>query len=267
MLPDYVLEPGASYVVSAFQDWVEEQYAIDVALFGYSQDHPSHITKPELKKLTNLPVHRGESPNNDPTDSISVYDQLLETWAGRDVIYLRHHPPGADSCTVDQVNGTFTDENGTNRDNGRTDVAGFSQATARATLVRKFNVKEGNLTFITGNDISESEWLPIPILRESNDTYETWRAVFWTVGNHGDYHLDEATLTSSTIDIDWTNQVLTVPWGVRNDDSIMYQFDRVPGLAWHYHYSTDDDSSEDSAHVAVRTGDSLTIYRWAIPLR
>ena len=261
MLPDQILGPGESYVVSVFHDWGEEQYALDVAKFGYSEDHSSHVTKPEFKKLTDLPVHRGESPNNDPTDSISVYDQLLESWGGgRDVIYLRHHPAGADSAVVDQVGGVFTDADGTNPSRGYHNVAGFPEATGRSVLVRRFDVKQGNLTFVRGNDLSESEWIPIPFLRESNDTYEANRAVFWTVGNHGDYNLDEATLTSSTIDIDWTNHVLTVPYGVRNDDSIMYQFDRVPGLGWHYHYNTGETSPEDSASVGVRTGDSLSIY-------
>jgi len=260
MLPEQMLAPGESYVASAFHDWVEEQYAIDVALFGYSQDHRAHLTKPELKKLTDLPIHRAESPTGDPSDSISVYNRLVDSWGGRDVIYLRHHPPGADSAVVDQVGGVFTDENGTNPNGGRLDVAGVSQATGNHTLVRRFDVKQGNLTFVRGLDLSESEWIPLPVLREGGDTYEPWRALFWTVKNHGDYNLDEATLTSSTIDIDWTNHILTVPWGVRNDDSIMYQFNRVPGLAWHYHYNNGEGSSEDSARVAVRTGDSLTIY-------
>jgi len=261
MLPEQDLAPGESYLIAVAHDWIEEQYAIDFAKWGWSPDHGTHTTKPEIKALTDLPVHRSESPNNDPTDSISVYNQLLESWGGgRDVIYVRHHPPGADSCVVDQVGGLFTDANGSNPDNGFHDVAGYSQATGYCVLVRKFDVKEGNLTFVRGNDISESEWIPIPFLRESNDTYETWRAAFWTVGNHGDYNLDEQTLTSSIIDIDWTNQVLTVPYGVRNDDSIMGAFDRVPGLAWHYHYNDGENSSIDSAYVSVRTGDSLTVY-------
>ncbi len=86
MLPDQTLGPGASFVVAVFHDWIEEQYALDVAKFGYSEDHGTHTTKPEFKKLTDLAVHRIESPNNDPTDSISDYNQLLESWnGGRDV--------------------------------------------------------------------------------------------------------------------------------------------------------------------------------------
>ncbi|MDX2429843.1 MAG: T9SS type A sorting domain-containing protein [Bacteroides sp.] len=261
MLPDGVLEPGESYVIAAFHDWVEEQYAKDVAMWGYSEDYGTHTTKPNIKPLTDLQWHRTESPNNDPTDSISEYNALMDTWGGgRDVYYLRHHPPGADSCVVDQVGGVFTDENGSNPDNGYHDVAGFSQATGYAVLVRRFDVKQGNLTFVRGNDLSESEWIPIPFLRESNDTYETWRDVFWTVGNHGNTNLDEATLTSSTVDIDWTSNVLTVPYGYRNDDSLIYAFDYTPGLAWHYHYNDGENASADSAYASVRTGDSITIY-------
>ncbi len=33
MLPDQILGPGESFVVAAFHDWVEEQYALDVAEF------------------------------------------------------------------------------------------------------------------------------------------------------------------------------------------------------------------------------------------
>ncbi|PID92207.1 MAG: hypothetical protein CSA96_04355 [Bacteroidetes bacterium] len=259
MLPAVDLAPGESYVIASFHDWVEEQYAKDVARLGFSPDHQPHLTKPELKELTDLPIHRAESPNNDPTDSISVFSELLESWS-YSAIFLRHHPPGGDSCTVDQVGGLFTDPDGSNPNGGYHDVAGFTGASGRAVLVRRFDVKEGNLTFVTGNDLSESEWIPIPVLRENDDTYEPWRAVFWTVGNHGDYNLDEQTLTSSVIDIDWANHVLTVPYGVRNDDSIMYAFNRVPGLAWHYHYNTGENASADSAYASVRTGDSLTIY-------
>ncbi len=265
MLPDQVLQPGESWVAATFHDWTEEEYAADVAKLGWSEKE-SHRTKPEFYKLADLQIHRPESPTNDSWDSISEHSALLESWAGRDVIYLRHYPPGADSCVVDQVGGTFTDANGTNRDNGRHDVAGVSQASNNSVLIRRFDVKQGNLTWVTGNDLSESEWIPIPILREGGDKYEPWKAVFWTVGNHGDFKLDETTLTSSTIDIDWTNHVLTVPWGVRNDDSIMYQFDRSPGIAWHYQYNNGEGSSEDSAHVAVRTGDSLTIYATGVTL-
>ncbi len=260
ILPDQILDPGESFVVKTMHDWTEEQYQYDVQRFGYSLDHDEYITKPEFKKLVDLEVHRGESPTSDPTDSISDYDQLLESWRGRDAIMLRHHPPGGDSATIDQVGGIFSDENGTNPDGGNHDVAGVSQATGNSILVRRFDVKEGNLTYVRGNDLSESEWIPIPILREGGDKYDSWRAVFWTVGNHGDFNLDESTLTSSTIDINWDDYVLTVPWGVRHDDSIMYQFDRVPGLAWHYQYNNGEGASEDSAYVSVRTGDSLTIY-------
>ncbi len=200
-------------------------------------------------------------PTMTPLTAFRYINQLLESWGGgRDVIFLRHHPPGGDSCVVDQVGGVFTDEDGSNPNTGNHDVAGFSQATGHAVLVRRFDVKQGNLTFVRGNDLSESEWIPIPFLRESNDTYETWRDIFWTVGNHGNTRLDESTLVSSSVDIDWTNNVLTVPYGVRNDDSLIYAFDYTPGLAWHYHYNDGENASMDSAYVSVRTGDSISIY-------
>ncbi|MEN8228493.1 MAG: T9SS type A sorting domain-containing protein [Bacteroidota bacterium] len=261
MLPDQSLAPGESYVLATFHDYAEEQYVKDVSKFGFSYDWSPHVTKPEFYELADIQLHRAEAPFPDPSDSVSTGQQaVLEVWQGRETLFLRHHPPGGDSAVVDQVGGDFSDPDGTNEDSGYRDVAGMSQATDNATLVRRFIVKQGNLTWIPGNDLAESEWIPIPHVNQWGDGYESTRAVFWTVGNHGDYNLDETTLTSSTVDINWTDQILTVPWGVRNDDSIMYQFDRVPGLAWHYHYNSGDGAHEDSSYVSVRTGDSLTIY-------
>ena len=51
--------------------------------------------------------------------------------------------------------------------------------------------------------------------------------------------------------------LLTVPWGVRNDDSIMSEFFKKPGIAWHYTYAP---SYADSAYISARTGDILTLY-------
>ena len=82
MLPEGVLEPGESYVIAAFHDWIEEQYAMDVAEWGYSEDYGTHTTKPNIKPVTDLQWHRTESPNNDPTDSISTYNALMDTWGG-----------------------------------------------------------------------------------------------------------------------------------------------------------------------------------------
>ncbi len=263
-LPDVVLAPGESYLIVAASDFVEEAYASDVAKFGYSEDWgQAFLTRPEYWILADLQVHLSESPTGDPTDSISRsdipalnYSTLMETWSGRDVWYIRHHSSPTDSAVVDQVGGLFTDDDGTNPDGGMVDVAGVEGATGTHYLIRRFDVKKGNTVFVTGIDLADSEWIPIPFL--SDDQYnERTRAAFWTVGNHVNAVLDETTLVSSTIDIDWANKAISVPWGVRNDDSIMMQFDYTPGFAWHYDYSP---VHEDSAFVTVRTGDLLTVY-------
>ena len=260
MLPDHKLAPGKSYVIAIISDWNAEQYYKEVAKFEYSP-HGYTLFKPEMTKLADLQIHRPESPTGDPTDSITMpYHWIMDdVWNGRECWYLRHHffkPDSAsvpDSATIDQVGGVF-DVNGRNSDAGAYDVAGVTGATANCVLVRKFAVKEGNVVFDRGTDITDSEWLPIPFL---GGQWEPDRAVFWTVGNHGDYRLNESTFTSPTIDFDWTYSIINVPFGTRRDDSIMNQFVRTPGIAWHYDYA---ESHDDSAYVSARTGDILTVW-------
>jgi hypothetical protein len=158
---------------------------------------------------------------------------------------------------VDQVNGVFANADGTRAEpKGALDVAGVTNATNEATLIRKFGVKLGNTDFETGRgqDMEESEWMPVPL---QLGHWEMMRSLFWTVGNHGDYNLDPATIQSSTIEIGWSDSTLVVPWGVRNDDSIMSEFVKKPGIAWHYAYAP---SYADSAYISARTGDLLTLY-------
>lgn len=269
LLPDHVLQPGEQYIIASLHDYYIWHYNYDMANFGYSRDYgQGWVTKPELTAMTDFPVHRGENPEAGTSqhDSVSTHSGLFDTWNGRDVVMLRHYPAEADSCVVDQVGGTWTGNvaegalYGTNNVAAAKDVAGETNATNHCTLVRRSSVTKGNKTFVQGNSISESEWIPIPVQRGTGDTFEPWKSLFWTAGNHGNVVLDNTTLTSDIIDIDWDNEVLNVPYWVRNDDSIMYEFTYQPGLAWHYHYSTDDNSSMDSLLISVATGDSLTIY-------
>ena len=262
-LPDVVLQPNESYVIGAVNDFTEEQYAKDIARFGFSYDWGQEfLTKDEMWELIDLPVHQYESPGG-PTDSMSQNDtvprlnfyQVMEVWGGRDVFFLRHHISPTDSAVIDQVGGLFTDSDGTNPDGGMVDVAGVEGATGTHVLVRRYDVKQGNTTFVTGIDLTDSEWIPIPMLNGGYD--ERLRAAMWTIGNHVNATLDETTMVSSTVTVDWDTRTMTVPWGIRNDDSIMYQFDYVPGLAWHYDYA---ENHEDSAYSSIRTGDVLTLY-------
>ncbi|MGM0473961.1 MAG: hypothetical protein ACQERV_07440, partial [Bacteroidota bacterium] len=57
-LPDVVLQSGESYVIGAVADFTEEQYAKDIARFGFSYDWGQEfLTKDEMWELIDLPVH------------------------------------------------------------------------------------------------------------------------------------------------------------------------------------------------------------------
>jgi hypothetical protein len=253
MLPDKKLAPGKSFVIAAVFDWTPRQWLKDPTVYNRS------LNKKEMWTIADVQLHFPESPTGDPTDSVTPYYHVMETWSGRDCLYLRHHISETDSAIIDQVNGLFTDADRTNPDNGNNDVAGVTGATNNCTLVRKFSVKQGNLDFenARGQDLAESEWIPIPHQLGHWEVDADLRTLFWTVGNHGNFVLDATTLESSTVDVDFAGGILTVPWGIRNDDSIMAEFVKKPGIAWHYDYApTHLDSSLNSA----RTGDTLTIY-------
>jgi hypothetical protein len=249
MLPDRDLAPGESFVIAAVQDWNPEHY------FKNPEKYSRVLNKKEFWTLADIKCDFPEAPFADPTDSVTPYYHVMETWSGRDCLYLRYHISETDSVIVDQVNGIFTGTDHKRPSGSPVDVAGFTNATNEATLVRKFNVKQGNINFVAGIDLSESEWMPVP--NQQQNHFEPYRKLFWTVKNHGDYNLNETTLTSSTLDIDWVNGTITAPYGIRRDDSLMMQFDKAPGLAWHYDYVQ---THEDSAYTAVRTGDTITIY-------
>lgn len=251
MLPSRMLNPGETYVVAIVREWANEEAKRDIEA-GRSN------TKADTWRLADLKLHAPESPNNDPTDSITPGYGLLDLWGGTYCLYIRHHYMEGDSIVTDAVNGVFTGDNGRRPDGyGPSDVAGVPDATVNSILVRKSGITTGNLDWeqARGVDIDDSEWLPVPILNDGG--WEMGRKEYWTVGNHGDYKLDESTLTSETIDIDWANMTLTCQWGARNQDSIMNEFNFAPGIAWKYQMSPE---KLDSAYTSVRTGDSITLY-------
>jgi hypothetical protein len=247
-LPAVQLAPGESYVVASVGDWRKEQFLIDPYENGYRPN------KDDIDELADYSLHYAEDPAGGSSDSIDPKYPVLEIWNGRDCLYIMHHYTENDSAVIDQVGGVFEEENNTNSD-GAYDVAGVVDATGSHVLVRKFTQKEGNINFANGRgvDLQDSEWIPIPNLGENDGR----RMSFWTVGNHQNTILDENSLTSATVDVDWNNSTITVPWGTRRDDSLVTQFDKVDGLAWHYDYVK---SFEDSAYLAARTGDSITFY-------
>ncbi len=253
-LPEVTLAPGESYVITTAFDFGPAQYNKKVPGFTNPQ-----YKQPELYELADLLIHVAE-PKGDETDSVTTYispkgggniEPGFTNWRGRSAWYLEQHLSETDSVVIDQVGGVFDNE-GHNRDVGYA-VAGVEGAVSNSILVRKYSVKSGNLNFADarGVGLEDSEWIPIKFPASS------WRDVFWTVGNHGDYNLDENTLESDVIDVDFANKKLIVPWGIRRTDGIMHQMKRKPGIAWEYVLNP---NVEDSLTFAARTGDQIIIY-------
>ena len=248
MLPDKVLQPGESFTIAAVLDFVERQHFID------PDNYDDNITKKEWWTLADMQMHMADK-NGDETDSISPHSQTFAVWHGNYTWFIEQHLSETDSVVVDQVGGVFDGDNGRNQ-NKPYDVAGVTDATYNSILVRRYIVKNGNINFAEarGVGLEDSEWMPIPLPYEN---YDTDRAVFWTVGNHGDYNFDENTLVSDIVDVDLTTNTITVPWGTRNNDDFMTNFEKKPGVAWHYDLS---EAYIDSAYNSARTGDKITIF-------
>jgi hypothetical protein len=205
MLPDWTLAPGKSIVVAGVYDYNPKMWLKD-------QDHWNQaITKPEMWKLADIKIHFPEAPIQ-PTvgDSVTPYNDVMGSWQGRALWYLRHHVAPGDSVIVDQVGGVFT--NGGQQQWGGKDVAGVIGATENSILVRKFTVKTGNIDFDKGRGTTaaESEWIAIPIFVAGG--WEPNRAVLWTVGNHVNEQLNPATLTSGgKLLVNFTDSTITLP--------------------------------------------------------
>ncbi|MEI7526946.1 MAG: hypothetical protein WCJ95_21540, partial [Mariniphaga sp.] len=259
ILPAKMLAPGESFVISSAYDYNPKMWKKDPVLWR------ERMTKPEFYKLANVLVHQQESTPLAKGDSVSAHPDCVATWDGRECFAIRHfftNPDTGkrDSVIVDQVGGVFDDPNGQNS-KGSYSVAGVTAGTSNSVLVRKNSIKTGNLNFKDGRglDFKDSEWIPIPILSYNNYNMIPWRAVFWTVGNQVDAKINSSTLEPKNpkVVVSLADSTITVPWGVRNNDSIMYQFKRKPGLAWGYDLAG---TSEDSAYLSARTGDKLTLY-------
>jgi len=269
-LPNKILWPGDCFVAGTVADLATKMVQIDPERWeGRLQtqediwdklDLQLHIPKTEWGDYT---VAKFQNKWKDGTDfdSVSPYGaSALETWSGRDVFFIRQHLAEGDSIVVDEVNGDFS-RNGF-PPVGPRDVAGVENATATHVLVRKYSVKEGDLfgddwQDQVGVDIEDSQWIPIPRPRNGFGKEGIKVKSFWTIGNHGDYHLSPQTFTSDAIEVNFTDTVMTVPWGTRNDYNIMNYFNEAPGIAWSYDFSP---NREDSAFSSARTGDVLNLY-------
>ncbi len=249
MLPDTILLPGESWVIAIVSDWRLGMERIDPFVWRYRE------ARKDRYDVSDYQMHYPELPATPPVkDSVTPGHGVLEVWNGRDCWYLRHHfingDGDKDSVVIDQVGGVFDQANGQNYDRSYS-VAGIAGATNTHKLIRKATVTTGNLDFNIGRgvDLEDSEWMPIP--RKSPRHHSMWH-----YGNHGSFVLDENSLQSDVLDVDWDNRVITVPWGVQRDDSLVFQFDYVPGLAWQYRYVP---NHADSAYLSARTGDTLRL--------
>ncbi len=252
MLPDFQLEPGKSFVIASAYEYNPEQFKKGVPGFA------EKFTRDQMWDVADYLVHIYENRGNqiDPNDSIcpvpGAANLFHDIWEGTRAFFIRQHINETDSVVLDQVNGVFDGDLGYNSLNAN-DVAGFHEASLNCVLVRKYTVKTGNLDFANGRGVGEddSEWIPIP---RTESTF--YRDLWWTVGNHGDYTLDENTLESDVADIDFNAKSITVPWGTRRADGIMELMKQKPGVAWIYHVSP---VAEDSTSMLAHTGDKLEI--------
>ena len=252
-LPDFVLEPGKSFVVTTAYDFAAEKYAKKIA--GYEGGKQT-LQKLQMYDLADLVIHMAET-NGDHTDSITrnVAGEaigILDAWNGREALYLEHHLSDVDSVVIDQVGGVF-DNNGQNFDKNY-DVAGVTGATNNSILIRKAIIKQGNLDFANARGVGEddSEW----IVWKRPAEWGQWRDAQWTVGNHGSYVLDETTLESDIVDVNFANKTILVPWGTRRGDGVMRTMKQKPGVRWIYDLNP---NFKDSLTFAARTGDKLHI--------
>jgi len=278
-LPEKMLAPGKSFVIAVSSDFEERNWFKDPV------HNAERVMKPEFRKVADM-LFEHQQANMSASDYRFPAYLTMETWNGKDCWYLRHHyineeTQMPDSMVIDQVGGVFDEADGTSQDQMAHDVAGVYKATNNSVLIRRSIVKTGITEFSSaaanieaakmefdsnrGLDLDDSEWIPVPQLTPN----DAWRSVFWTAGNSVNAKLDANTLVSKTgkVLVDTVQLTITVPWGVRNLDSIMYQFKRTPGLAWKYDFHTAaagtaeyTQAVEDSAYNTVRTGDKLTLY-------
>jgi hypothetical protein len=255
-LPEKILAPGESFLIATVSDFNPKQHAKRIP------DYSERLTKEEMWELADIQYHMDEGGGE--TDSVTHPQRIFnEIWWGRNCFMLEQHFENGDSVVVDQVNGVFDGANGLNRPfDGRHDdgplgynVAGVTEASYRAYLIRKFSVKQGNLDFgsARGVGLDDSEWIAIPIQGD------LWRKALWTVGNHVNAQLDENTLESDVVKVDFAGKTLTVPWGIRRNDDIMNYFVRKPGVGWNFHRAPNT-SIDDSLSFAAKTGDKLELF-------
>ncbi|MCK4922924.1 MAG: hypothetical protein KAS71_17865, partial [Bacteroidales bacterium] len=243
-LPDTLLLPGETFLIAKVNDYADNY-----------DSNSSDITLSEILENVDLPIFRDEDypGTQDGADSISnsLWENILGNSLSSMGYYLEYHV-GGDSVLVDAIH----NPNDLN-DVTYNAVAGIPEAWGLThILVRKTSVKQGNFNWddARGTNMENSEWLPIPFLEPQGA--DVTQKYFTTIGHHGNSTLDDQSVASSSISIDWATSKMSVPWGIRKD-SLMNEFDLGKGLAWNLNWSPD---VVDSTHNIIVTGDTLTMY-------
>jgi hypothetical protein len=256
MLPDFELKPDSSFVVANvndFQDnygWKRTPWK-DLRKYGIQRTHPDFVAQLD----TALYWDEDLAGRQDGLDSISNSPHLLGGLQYGNGLFLEYHF-GGDSVVVDQARVILTESGHPDRSDVYDAVAGVPGAWSNYVLVRKTNVKQGNLDWddARGNSIEDSEWLPVP--PRSGGVNANNSRFYTTLRHHGKTTLNSESVSSEVIDIDWANKTMAVPWGIYRD-SIMSEFNLAGGLAWQYHRSP---SLIDSTSRIVVSDDKLTLY-------
>jgi hypothetical protein len=258
MLPDKILQPGESFLIATFDD-----VPFRLAEFDPDKWVLFQLNTFEMFDKADIQLHipSNEWGNYPQYDLITPGYSALNSWSGRNAYYLKHHYALDESVVVDAVNASFYSPTSPYKSAGPSDAAGVMGATENRILIRKFSVKEGvgdaldSWLSSGGTNPEDSEWIPLLFPQGGWGTPE--RKEYWTLKNHGDYTLSASSLQSASIQIDYTNGTLTVPWGVRRYWDFLDEFDYTPGLAWFYNLNG---NSADNKYVSARTGDLITFY-------
>ena len=250
-LPDTVLQPNSTLVMGLINDY-HDRHLDDFSIHG-----PTWV---DMFDKIDFPQYTDEGvPPGGGYDSVSPWnegwDRMNLTW-GEHCTYIEYHYPTGDSALADVLFGSFDENKNFVPSDGEADIAGVN-ADEGYYLFRKTSVKDGSTDWdqSRGGDVGDSEWLPVPY---RDITAGRLTKTFTTIGHHGDADLTDQTVVpnNDNVSIDWDNNKITVPWGIRNQ-FIMDEFDLGPGIAWHYNLSG---NREDSVHNVVNTGDTLTLY-------
>lgn len=127
-------------------------------------------------------------------------------------------------------------------------IAGKIDAVETSIMVRKTNVKKGNMSWdeSIGTDAQNSEWLVVPAWYSRYNAYTT-------AGTHGDYPIEVSSKRDDIV-INMDNETITFPWEIQRGEDVIDYFNVGSGMAWHY------EAKGDLSEATVQDGDVITFY-------